>query len=108
MNENRLNAEMPEEELRAALNDECGKLEWKELEKHFARGVVIKVCASIDLIEVAVAMIRDDKAAIENYMQQRKITKASTQDAIHWNDTNAFFWAIVIAPWVIAQEVKQA
>ena len=108
MDENRISADMPGEELRSALNAECGKLEWKELEKHFARGVVIKVRAEIDLIEVAVAMVKDDKDKIEACMSKGEIVNASTQDARDWNDSNAMFWAIVVAPWVLVQEVKEA
>lgn len=108
MNKNRLHAEMPEDALRTALNAECGKLEWPELEKHFARGVVIKVGAEVDLIDVAVAMIKDDKATINEYLQQAKIVNATTQDALRWNAGKAFFWAVVVSPWVVVQEVKAA
>lgn len=36
--------------LRAKLNAETGKLVWNELERHFARGVVIKVAGDLDLL----------------------------------------------------------
>ena len=47
-----------EDILRAKLNAETGKLAWKELERHFARGVVVKVAGDLDLVEVALAVAR--------------------------------------------------
>ncbi|HZE17513.1 MAG TPA: DUF2288 family protein, partial [Mycobacterium sp.] len=57
-----------EQELRARLNTETGRIEWAELERHFARGSVVRVSASLDMIEVAACMVRDDAEAIRNWM----------------------------------------
>jgi hypothetical protein len=97
---------MPEplELLRAQLNGETGKLTWKELERHFARGVVIRVARGLDLVEVAARIAQDDKAAIERWMNEGLIGRASTEEALDWNQRQASFWAVVVAPWVLAQE----
>jgi len=91
--------------LRAKLNAETGKLAWSELERHFARGVVIKVAGDLDLVEVAVAMSHDDKAVVEAWLQQGRIARAATEDAIAWHAQQSQFWAVVAAPWVLIQEV---
>jgi hypothetical protein len=94
-----------DELLRAKLNAETGKLAWKELERHFARGVVIKVVASLDLVDVAFRISRDDKAAVEAWMGQGLIQYAGVDDAQAWHAQQSQFWAVVAAPWVLIQEV---
>ncbi len=94
-----------DELLRAKLNAETGKLAWSELERHFARGVVVKVAGDLDLIDVAVAMSRDDKHLIEGWLTQGRIARASSEDALDWHTRNSCFWAVVAAPWVLIQEV---
>jgi hypothetical protein len=95
-----------EDILRAKLNAETAKLAWRELERHFARGVVIKVAGDLDLVEVALSMARDDRAAIEGWLADGRIARASAEDAQTWHTEQSRFWAVVAAPWVLIQEVS--
>lgn len=95
------------EELRCRLNGETGKLGWSELERHFARGVMIRVAPGLDLVEVASAMVRDDKTVVESWLAGGRIARASAEDAVAWNARRPLFWAVVTAPWVLAQEITQ-
>lgn len=95
------------EELRRRLSGETGKLGWTELERHFARGVLVKVGPGLNLVEVAAAMIRDDKAAVESWLASGRIARVSTEDAVAWNARRPEFWAVVTAPWVLVQEITQ-
>ena len=95
----------PQTLLRAKLNAETGKLAWADLQRHFARGVVIKVAVGVDLVDVAVAVSNDDKAQVAAWMQAEQVQQASTQDAQTWHAQNSVFWAIVTAPWVLVQEI---
>ncbi len=97
MNEN-------EELLKHELNGQAGKITWPELEKHFARGVLIKVANDLDLIEVALSISKDDKQSINTLLTENKIQHATIEDAKLWVETQPHFWAIVIAPWVLIQE----
>ena len=94
----------PLEHLRAQLNGETGKLTWKELERYFAHGVVIRVARGLDLVEVAAHIAQDDKATIERWMNEGLIGRASNEEALDWNQRQTTFWAVVVAPWVLAQE----
>lgn len=98
---------MSDEELREHLNHETGKLEWNELAPHFARGSVICVNARLDLIEVAMYMIKDEKAKIEKWIEEGLVKRATDEDATEWTKRNSLFWAVVAAPWVIVQEVVE-
>lgn len=90
--------------LRERLNSETGVLSWAELATHFARGVVLRVSASVDLIEAAEKVIRDDKSAIEPLMNSGELRRATDDDARDWVKREPQFWCVVSAPWVLAQE----
>lgn len=92
--------------LHTKLNAEAGRISWKELERHFARGVLIKVAGELDLIAVAACVSSDDKESVERWLAAGLMARASAQDARDWNDRHATFWAIVTAPWVLVQEVR--
>ena len=48
------------EQIKVRLNTETARIEWKELERHFARGVLLTVSSELDLVEVGAHMIHDD------------------------------------------------
>jgi len=96
------------EELRAKLINETGKMEWPELERHFARGVVVAVNPGLDLIDVAVCMANDDKAGLESWFEAGTVRRAETADAEAWVKTQPLFWAVVIVPWVVIQEIDES
>ncbi len=98
-------SELNGEELRRKLNLETGRLGWPELQRHFARGVVITLSADMDLVEVAMRFAQDDKAGIEQWLSRGCIRRASDADALLWSRTGPTFWAIVVAPWVLVQEI---
>ncbi|HEY0722314.1 MAG TPA: DUF2288 family protein [Gammaproteobacteria bacterium] len=94
-----------DEELKARLNSETGQLGWPELQRHFARGVVVVVATGMDLVDVAARISMDDGESVGHWLAQEKIHRASTADAQRWHDSNARFWAVVVAPWVVVQEL---
>ena len=102
---------MPEEtkaeteaELRTRLNSEAAKIPWRELQRHFARGAILLIAADLDLVEVAVKMVRDEVGDIETWRSSEQIRPASDDDAVAWLQRDAALWAVVAAPWVLIQE----
>jgi len=93
------------EELCGILNGQAGKLRWAELEKHFARGVIIKIDPEMDLVEVAAAIVEDNKVVMETWMKEAKLSNADEKDATDWLQRQPEFWAVVVAPWVVVQEI---
>ncbi len=93
------------EALRIRLNAETARLAWPELERHFARGVVIKVATDLDLIEAATQIIQDDKPAVATWMEAGQIGHPTLDDARDWVERQPDFWTVVVAPWVLIQEV---
>lgn len=86
------------------INQQTGVIEWQELVKHFARGVVIRIDAGLDLVKVAHSMSIDDKAQMERWLNAGTIRRASDDDARTWSEGNPEFWCVVVSPWVLVQE----
>ncbi|MBZ0067879.1 MAG: DUF2288 domain-containing protein [Thiobacillus sp.] len=91
--------------LRAKLNLETAKLQWSELERHFARGDVIKVAIGTDLIEAALSVAENKTGVIQTWLAEGRIARAEMSDAEIWHARQPMFWAVVVAPWVLVQEV---
>jgi hypothetical protein len=90
---------------RARLNLETGRIAWSELQRHFARGVLVKVAAQLDLVEVAACVAEDRPERIADWLASGALARATDADAIAWQARAASFWAIVAAPWVLVQEI---
>jgi hypothetical protein len=90
-------------ELRQKLNLETGQLEWLELQRHFARGVVVVSEPGQDLVDVAATFAEDDKPKIERLLNTQSVHLATDVEAKLWAVSNPTFWAVVVAPWVIIQ-----
>ncbi len=95
----------PEQPLELKLNQETGRITWLELSRHFARGVVVTVAAELDLVEVASGLARDDKQAFEAWIASGRVARASDEDAKEWQARDPVFWAVVVSPWVLVQEI---
>jgi len=95
------NAELPNE---TKLNLETGVIDWNELVRHFARGVVIKVEPGRDLIEVADCLSKDDTSLLKQWLDDQSVARASDDDARDWTARSPQFWCVVTAPWVLVQE----
>ena len=95
----------PSDILRAKLNLETAQLQWPELERHFARGNVIKVAAGMDMLEVALNVAENNTAMVQAWLANGRIARADMPDAEDWHARQPAFWAVVVAPWVLVQEV---
>lgn len=95
----------PSEILRAKLNLETAQLAWPELERHFARGHVIKVALGTDLVDTALHIAENNAATVQEWLAHGRIARAEMHDAEDWHARQPMFWAVVVAPWVLVQEV---
>ena len=92
--------------VRDILNAQTGQLSWPELARHFARGVVVVVSRGEDLVTVGESMVGDHQGVINRLYEEGKLRRAQDDDARHWNEGNSRFWAVVVTPWVLVQEVN--
>lgn len=87
------------------LNAQTGRIGWDELARYFARGLVVRLAAGEDLLAVAESLIDDDAAAVEALYESGRMRRALDEDAMRWQEQGAEFWAVVVAPWVLVQEI---
>lgn len=97
----------PDCDVRDLLNAQTGRIGWNELQRHFARGMVLYVDNRLDLVEVAATIVEDNTAQLKAWMDSRSVTKASVEHAREWEKTQAEFWAVIAAPWVLVQSTDQ-
>lgn len=93
--------------VRDILNAQTGQLEWSELVRHFARGVVVLTSPGEDLVAIAESMVGDNQAVINRLYEEGKLRRALDDDARRWHENNSRFWAVVVAPWVLVQEINE-
>jgi hypothetical protein len=87
------------------LSGECGEIAWHELQRHFARGALVKIAADLDLVAVASAIADDDKVAVSAWIDRNQLRVATVDDARDWQQRQPTLRAVVTAPWVVVQEV---
>lgn len=105
MPENNDNLDPDSLDLAEKLNLETGKISWEELQRHFARGVVLVVDGELDLIEVAIKLSEDDKPQFEVWLNNKQLWRAQDEDARQWHAASTEFWSVVVAPWVLVQAI---
>lgn len=96
-----------EEEMRQKINLETAQIEWSELQREFARGVVVVVGKDLNLVDVALVLNKDDATQFEAWAKEEKIHRALDHDAEKWHQQQTSFWSVVVAPWVLVQEITK-
>jgi len=92
--------------LRAKLNLETAQLQWAELDRYFAAGMVIAVSEELDLVDVAASIANDDKDTVMQWMAEKKLSKVSDAQAKAWMERDASLWTVVVKPWILVQPEK--
>jgi hypothetical protein len=95
-----------QQELVSRLNAETAKIAWHELQKHYASGNVLAVAKGADLIKVAIALHRDDRDQVQQWLDDSSLGRVQDQQAMDWYDNNTLLWALVIPPFVLVQETE--
>jgi hypothetical protein len=88
------------------LNLETAKIGWQELQRFFAQGLIVVVDSELDLLDIAGKFVTNDSDSVESLLSDGRVYRAETEDAKKWNTVNGDFWAVVVAPWVLVQEIN--
>ncbi len=89
------------------LKDECAPVFYKEIEKFFAKGMLVLVAEALDIIKVALAIQADDKQTMQKWIDQSLVVRVHDDHAIKWSKTNEPLMAITAVPWVLVQEIPE-
>lgn len=92
--------------IKERFQQEMAPIAFVELQKHFAKGIIIHVANDVDMIEVAIKLQEDDTNAIQTWMDSEKIVRAHDEHAKKWLSNNTQLMAVTAAPWVLVQEIK--
>jgi hypothetical protein len=74
-----------------------------DLEPHVARGSVVVVDESLDFLQVALSIAKDDKAFISALILKKMLVKATPTDYESWRRDKRFFKVIILQPFVVVQ-----
>ena len=92
------------EELRARLSNEVHRVDWKPLAAHAKRGGLVLVDTGLDLVEVAVAVAKDDSASVRQWMGAGQLLKPTADQITAWQaDPADRFTVVIVQPYVLAQ-----
>ncbi len=86
------------------VNLETSQIPWSELQRFFAGGLAVFVADDLDLVEVAYQFSKDNKAQVQQWIQDNKVGQVSDYQAKNWFENNATVWAVVVKPWILVQE----
>ncbi len=90
--------------LRAKLNGETAKADWRELQPFFAKGQLIHVHSTLDLVDVAAQIAHDNTLQVQAWMQSGQLEKLADATATDWQARQPAIWTVVLAPWILVQE----
>lgn len=93
-------------DLQTRLLQETAQIPWRELQRFFAAGNAVAVDDSLDLLEVANTLARDDAPRLKAWMENGKVDAVSDGQAGEWFEQDVMVWAVVIKPWVLVQKRK--
>ena len=99
---------LSEDELRQEFHAQTARIHWHELQPHYARGAVVIVSASLDLVEVAMQLRTDNTAQFQAWIAEGTVAGVSDELATEWYAANPEVWAVVVPPWVLVQAVSES
>ena len=91
---------------RARINSETAKIPWRELQRFFAAGKVMRLANGVDLVDAAYAMQQDDIEQVSAWTEAGQLGPVADEQARNWFDGDVSLWAVVVKPWVLVQEIE--
>ena len=83
---------------------ETAKIAWPELERFFARGMLLRVARDLDLVTVAAAIAEDDSTRVSQWLAAGLVQRMQAETAVDFAARDPELWAVVVSPWVCVQE----
>jgi hypothetical protein len=94
---------MPDD-LRTRLSAELHRVDWNPLGAHATRGGLMMVAAELDLLDVGVAVARDDGAQVQRWMEEQRLGRPTEAEIQAWREeSEERFTVLIVQPYVLAQ-----
>lgn len=100
--------ETPELSLKQKLHSETALMPWRDLQRFFAKGVVIVVDSSLDLVATALMFAEDRATDLAPHTESGAVAAPTNDQARDWYLNDVDVWSVVVAPYVLVQEHTQA
>ena len=92
------------DDLRARLFAEIHRVDWKPLAPHAKRGGLVVVAPELDLIEVGLAVARDDGRQVQDWMEAHQLRRPTEDEVEAWRgEAEERFTALIVQPYVLVQ-----
>lgn len=89
---------------RGELAGEIAAVEWHWLRPHHEQGRLFVVAADLDLADVALAVARDDSAAVRGWLAAGALAKPDAGHLELWNvDPTRLLNMVIVQPFVLVQ-----
>lgn len=82
-----------------------GDVDWDYLRPHFESGALLYVDPSVELQAVGLALAKDDKPQIQQWLKSGDLVQPCELHAEHWQKSQARFNAMIVRPFVLAQPI---
>lgn len=92
-------------EIRDKLRSDILAVGWDDLAPHFARGGLVIAAPTLDLLDAAEAIARDQLDRVQGWLQAGDLRRATDADATAWAEEHPRFQFVILQPWVLAQVI---
>jgi hypothetical protein len=87
-----------------ALHAETAAIDWKDLERFFARGNLLRVASDLDLVDAAFELANDNKPVVEKWLGEKRLAGVSNEEATLWSKGESNLWSVIVLPWILVQQ----
>ena len=90
--------------LKNRLNKDIADVRWQYLMSHVQRDAIVFVTKHLNLIEVGIAVAKDDVNSVQHWISKALIHKPSPEQLTTWNaDPSISFNTLILQPFVLIQ-----
>ena len=88
------------------LKQECAPIYYQEIERFFAKGMLVLVEVDLDIIDVGLLIQADDTQQLNQLIKQEKVIRVNDKHAIKWHKQEAQLLVLTAVPWLLVQELR--
>lgn len=79
---------------------EIGTVSWSWLRPHEKHKILFLVAVELDLIEVAVAVAKDETAQVKSWLDNGSLQQPTLKQVAEWEKSGGLFSGIIVKPYV--------
>ncbi|MDJ0900262.1 MAG: DUF2288 domain-containing protein [Xenococcus sp. MO_188.B8] len=96
-------------DIKERLSQDVANTSWQDLRVHAKRDALIVIDQQLDIIDVSEAIALDKKDLVSGWIDQKLISKPSSQQLSRWNNhPQQEFVTSIVQPFVIVQETTMS